>query len=337
MFRTLASFSATPRSASWRWSVAILAVLVSFILRYAGDAYFPPGFPYLTFFPAVILTTFLAGLWPGIAACLGCGVLAWYYFIPPYNSFGLTGTTSVALGFYAFICATDIAILEMMRRALRGQHAAREIANTEAEARRLMFHELQHRVSNNLAAIASLLKIQRRQIADPGAAKALDEAVNRINLVARMQRMLHDPEVQRVDFTRFLREMAADVLKSSGAERRITLALEGPPLWVGAQQSTPLGLIATEFISNAVEHGFAGDRRGTLTIRCAPREGERALLEIADDGPGLPPGFAIEDSPSLGLVIVRQFAIQLDAELEMRNAPAGGCVSRLDFPVRETE
>ncbi|MEI4484701.1 histidine kinase dimerization/phosphoacceptor domain -containing protein [Frigidibacter sp. MR17.14] len=333
MFRTLATLSVTPRTPAWRWSASVLAVLVAFILRYFGDPYFPPGFPYLTFFPAVILTTFFAGLWPGIACALACGVLAWYFFIPPYNSFDLTGTTSVALGFYAFICATDIAILEMMRRALTGQREAHDLAAEEAEARRLMFHELQHRVSNNLAAIASLLKIQRRQIADPGAARALDEAVNRINLVARMQRMLHDPDIQRVDFARFLREMAADVLKTSGAETRIELALDARPLTIGAQQATQLGLIATEFIANAVEHGFPGDRRGRLTIRCTPREGDRALLEVADDGPGLPEGFSPEDSRSLGLVIVRQFATQLDAEVEMRNGASGGCVSRLDFPV----
>ena len=59
------------RTPVWRgYAFAILAWLVAFALRYALAHAFPPGFPYLTFFPAVVLVAYYAGLRPAILA--GC-------------------------------------------------------------------------------------------------------------------------------------------------------------------------------------------------------------------------------------------------------------------------
>lgn len=332
MLQAISDWSLKPRSAAWRWAFAAMACLVAFVLRLWLDGALPAGFPYLTFFPAVILTTFFAGLWPGVAAAVTCGVLAWFYFIAPVHSFALGGASGVALAFYAFITSTEILILHLMHRAMAGLQAERTRSGELAEARKLMFHELQHRVSNNLAAVASLLKLQRRRVSDPAATRALDEAVGRIALVARMQRMLHDPGAQQIDFARFLHDMTRDVLQSTGAEGRIACRVEACPVVIGADQSIPLGLIATEFLSNAVEHGFPGDRSGRVEVRLAV-VGEQTLLEVRDDGVGLPEGFDIEETDSLGLQIARQFAQQIGAELTMAADAAGGTVSRLLFPL----
>lgn len=326
------------RSAVWRWSFAAIACLVSFALRYGLDDTLPAGFPYLTFFPAVILTTFFAGLWPGSVTALVCGIAAWFFFIAPVNSFALSGASGVTLAFYAFIVSTDIAIIHLMNRAMAGLQAERSRSAELAEARKLMFHELQHRVSNNLSAVASLLKLQRRKVSDPAAKRALDDAVGRIALVARMQRMLHDPGAQQIDFARFLHDMTHDVLQSNGAEGRIAHRVETCPVVIGADQSIPLGLIATEFLANAVEHGFPGDRAGNVQVRLEVIDGDeadpaQAMLEVRDDGVGLPQGFALEATESLGLQIARQFAQQIGAELTMAADAAGGTVSRLLFPL----
>lgn len=340
MLHAISDWSLVPRSAVWRWSFALLACIVSFALRYVLEGTLPAGFPYLTFFPAVILTTFFAGLWPGVATALVCGIAAWFFFIAPVNSFALSGASSLALAFYAFIVTTDILIIHLMNRAMAGLQAERSRSAELAESRKLMFHELQHRVSNNLSAVASLLKLQRRKVSDPAAKRALDDAVGRIALVARMQRMLHDPGAQQLDFARFLHDMTDDVLKSNGAEGRIKHRVEAEPVVIGADQSIPLGLIATEFLANAVEHGFPGDRAGSVQVRLARVESgspeddpAQALLEVRDDGVGLPQDFALDSTDSLGLQIARQFALQLDAELTMAADAAGGTVSRLLFPL----
>lgn len=100
-----------------RWSLAVACVLGAFGLRYAIDGLLPPGFPYLTFFPAVIATAFWCGRGPALAAAIASGLLAWYFFIAPQGSFGLSPGALVALGFYVFVVAVDIILIDFLRRA----------------------------------------------------------------------------------------------------------------------------------------------------------------------------------------------------------------------------
>ncbi len=118
-------------------------------LRAALDDVLPPGFPYLTFFPAVILTTYLCGLRPGITCAVLGGLAAWYQFLPPYGSFDLTGPTAVALVFYAFIVAVDIALIHTMHVSGDRLRAERGVTAALYDQQRTMFQELQHRVANN--------------------------------------------------------------------------------------------------------------------------------------------------------------------------------------------
>lgn len=315
-----------------RWGLALAAFLVAFGVRYELDGALPQGFPYLTFFPAIIIGAYFLGTGPGIGIAALSGLSAWYFFIPPFNSFALTGATVVALAFFVFIAATDIALIYLTQRALRALEAERRAKEVLAEQRRLMFHELQHRVSNNLATVSGLMKLQRRMVSDEGAGLALDDSVRRIDLVARIMRNLHDPSGQTVDMARFLADTGRDILESTGATSRVALDVRADPLLVGPDVSVPLGLIATELLANTLEHGFPGDSAGRIGVSLgAVSEGGRALLKIRDDGQGLPDDFDIDKTRSLGLSIARQFAKQLGGTLVMERRPEGGTEARLEF------
>lgn len=77
-------------------AVTLAMVALAWVARIPLDDPLPPGFPYATFFPAVDLTAFLFGVRLGSLSALPCGVIAWYYFIPPFHTFALDKATFIA-------------------------------------------------------------------------------------------------------------------------------------------------------------------------------------------------------------------------------------------------
>lgn len=114
----------------------MLACGLAILARGAIDAELPPGFPFLTFFPAVILTAYWFGLRPGIVCAILSGSAAWYLYIPPARVLTLDGAQATALAFYGVVVAVDLTLIEMMRMA--GQRDRR----SKAAIRRL--YEAQH-------------------------------------------------------------------------------------------------------------------------------------------------------------------------------------------------
>lgn len=331
IFQAISSLTLERRHPVVRWMFALLALAIAISLRWVLEDMLPAGFPFLTFFPAVMLTTFFCGVRPGIAVAVGF-LASWIIFIPPRWGVDFSSDAMVAMAFYTFIVITDIVLIHLMSRAMAHLNAERARSAQLAEQHRLMFHELQHRVSNNLAMVAGLLTIQRRRTRDETARKALDDAAQRIQLVARMQRLLHDPTAQDLDFGKFLHDMTHDLTEAAGVTGRVETALDCAPIRIFRDKAVPLGLIATELLSNSLEHGFAQGETGRLSVTLVRRD-EGAVLRIEDSGKGLPDGFSLETAGSLGLTIARQFAEQLGGVLEMKNRAGGGAVSELAFPL----
>ncbi|MFN7223872.1 MAG: sensor histidine kinase [Paracoccaceae bacterium] len=302
------------RSPLYQLTFATLAVVVSVGLRYYIDSALPSGFPYLTIFPAVILTGYFAGTRAGVAVAAACGLAAWYLFLSPIHSFALTAQSIVALCFYLLIVTTDLVLIHAMRFALTKLETEKARSDTLASANKTMFHELQHRVSNNLQVVASLLKMQRRNVADEGAKTALDQASARLQVVASIQRQLHNPKRQTTEMGQLLRNVLPEVVNSSALSDRVRLSFDVSPVMVNGDQATPLALIVVELVSNAVEHA-TNDGAIThlnLTVRS---KNDQAIFVVQDDGKGLPPDFVAEKSRSLGLRVALQFTEQLDGTL----------------------
>ncbi len=336
MIRTLHRWALTERPRRFNWTFAAIATVLAVIVRLILDDRLPSGFPYLTFFPAVILTSFFAGLWPGTVAAFACGIVSWYFFIEPTYSFALNSTSALALAFYAFIVATDIVLIYVMARSLRQVGKERARSDKLAVSRDLMFRELQHRVSNNFAVVSSLIKMQRHKISDPVALQVLDAVAGRLTLIARIQRELHDPASQSVDVSRYLEGLIGDIVTASEASEGIATSVRAQRVVVDSEKAIPIALIVTELLSNSVEHAFKGRSRGVVRVALDAIGDGTAMLMVEDDGLGLPDDFDIEATDSLGLSIARQLALQIGATLTMENTDEGSR-SSLMFPVEDPD
>lgn len=301
-------------------------------LRLVLDPLFPPGFPYLTFFPAVILASFLFGRGPGIVAGLVCGILAWYFFIPPARTFVLTRNTAVALIFYTGVVTVDILLVHWMQAANARLAAERERSRRLAEHAETLFVELQHRVSNNLQMVGAMLSLQRRTVSDGEAQRAIGEAAAKLQLIGRIQRRLYGSKGEPLALDAFVTALVEDLAASAGRPG-IRYAVEAhSALLLPPDRAIPLALIVAEAVANAIEHGFADRETGTIRVTvCA--EGAHLSLTIRDDGAGVPDSFDVARTDSLGLRIARNLAQGMGAELHVTAATPGTLVTLRNIPL----
>ncbi len=317
------------------YACAVLFSLIGLLVRFAVDPVMSAGFPYLTFFPAIVFSAFLFGTGPALLATVLCGVAANYFFMPPRGSFKVDETALVALAFYGVVTLVDVLLIHWMLAANRALAREREENRRLGELRRLMFDELQHRVSNKLQIIAALLSLQKRRVADPEAQRVLEEAARRVGLIGKISRALHDPTHDGLDVEAFLRQVGGEILDASGA-RQVRLSLDvAPDCRFSSRDAVPIALIFAECVSNAVEHGFGAGEGGSIAVR-VERDGDGLCLSVTDDGRGLPAGFSVEAGESLGLRIAATLARQMGGRFALEAGPEGRG-ARAELRVRRAE
>jgi two-component sensor histidine kinase len=191
--------------------------------------------------------------------------------------------------------------------------------------------EIHHRVKNNLQTVSALLRLQSRRIDDPSAAAALDEAVRRIASIALVHETLSNSDETTVAFDEVLSSLVTHSLELSPRMGQLKIERIGKIGSLESRLATPLSLVVTELIHNALEHGLATS--GTQLRIELQRYSNEGLVTISDDGVGLPDGFNLATSANLGLQIVLTLTEnELNGELKLESSEKG-TQAKLRFPL----
>jgi two-component system, sensor histidine kinase PdtaS len=225
--------------------------------------------------------------------------------------------------------------LVLVRDVTELRRRERELLTKEATIR-----EIHHRVKNNLQTVAALLRLQARRLSAPEARAALQEAVRRVGSIAIVHETLsHAPE-EIVDFDDIADRVAMMAGEVSSPEVRVTPKITGQFGMLPATVATPLAMVLTELLQNALQHGFgsttrsSGSDTGIIEV-VAARAPELLTVTVSDSGAGLPPGFDLENTTSLGLQIVRTLVEgELGGQISLRPRDGGGTTAVVDLPVR---
>lgn len=313
--------------------LAIAATLgicaAALLIRLAIDPLIPSGFPFLTFLPAVFAAGLLYGGRCGVIAGAVCALLARHFFLPRMENFALASGARSATVIFLLVTAAMMLLVYWMHRSTARLVRERERNAQLAQTRALLFRELQHRVSNNLQVAGALLTLQRSAVAEPAARHALEEAAMRLTVIGGISRQLYDLEGRPRPLHLLLDPLCADVVRASGRTDIGLVVHASEGLAIPPQAALPLGLIVAEAVANAIEHGFAGTG-GAIEVAAACREDGALVVEVADDGAGLKPGFDMTAHGGLGLKIARMLAKQLEGNFEL--VAGTGTVARLVIP-----
>jgi two-component sensor histidine kinase len=205
-----------------------------------------------------------------------------------------------------------------------------------------------HRVKNNLQTISSLLRLQGRRLEPGEGQEALREAERRVRSIALVHEILSREPGDEVPFDDIVSSLVVMARDSVVSDRPIEIRVSGDIGDVDAGVATSLAVVMAEILQNAVEHAFGegpsaadlpdapADRPvGHVDMRLAHSD-ERLDVEVRDDGCGLPEGFDIERTNSLGLSIVRDLVTsQLGGTIAMTSD--GGTVVAIEVPIQPHE
>jgi len=180
--------------------------------------------------------------------------------------------------------------------------------------------------------VAAVLRLQARRLTVPEGRAALEEAVRRVGSIALVHELLSTTLDESLPFDQVAERVISAVTELASGGGQVHLVRSGSFGVIPADVATPLAVVLSELVQNAVEHGLDG-RPGTLEVG-ATRVEDRLLVEVADDGVGLPEGFDPLTSDRLGLQIVRTLVEgELGGQLALTRRVAGGTSVTLNLPL----
>lgn len=225
--------------------------------------------------------------------------------------------------------AIDSALEGRRQKFLRAQaeaemRAARDRFEALANERAMLINEVNHRVSNSLQLIASLLQVQSAAQSDMKSAQILLDAYKRVAAVARVHKRLYSSaNVRFVDLADYLCGLVEDLRQSADQGGR-SLQFLASQTRIGTDFAIPIGLIVTELVINALKYAYpVGD--GPIRVK-AERNGDLITVQVEDDGVGI-----VETdwrkSRGIGNKIVMAMVEKIGGAINIERRPSGACIT----------
>jgi two-component sensor histidine kinase/CRP-like cAMP-binding protein len=192
----------------------------------------------------------------------------------------------------------------------------------------IAYREADHRAKNSIQLAVSILQLQARQAGNETASYHLEEASRRLTAIAAAHELGDEPRQSGIAVDQYL----ARICSSIGSGGRISFDVSTEAIRLPPKRAIPLGLIASEAITNALRHAFSGHEEGRIRIVLKREPGNQLLLLVQDNGHGLPDGAG----GGLGTQLIQGLAKQIQGKIGFGSAAAeGGCTFLLRFPEQE--
>ena len=194
-----------------------------------------------------------------------------------------------------------------------------------------LMEEVDHRVKSNLQIVAGLMELQLTRGGHTQVEDVLRDSINRIRSIAVVHEMLSQGDVKLVD----MKETARRILEitrqtSTHPDQHIAFRLSGARVMLPSKPATSLALVINEAVVNALEHAFQGRKRGAISVSLQ-EAADHILVQVHDDGRGLPEGFEPVRDGNLGMQIIHGLVTQ-DLRGELTLTGNDGTTLRVRLP-----
>ncbi|WP_185957223.1 histidine kinase dimerization/phosphoacceptor domain -containing protein [Gracilimonas mengyeensis] len=205
---------------------------------------------------------------------------------------------------------------------------------TSLKEKEVLLREIHHRVKNSLSTVSGLIELQLHETDSEEAKGVLQNSKSRIQSVALIHDKLYKTEsLARVELDVYLRDLVETIHETfTEYHEAVELTFDLDPIELDTDRAIPCGLLVNELVVNAYKHAFKRDKQGVLSIRLKVRR-NKILLEVSDNGPGLPDTYYKRDGGSLGTLLVDSFTEKLEAKMDINKEGEGTTLS-FTFPLK---
>ena len=213
------------------------------------------------------------------------------------------------------------------------QKHAEEKMKTALWEKEILLKEIHHRVKNNLQIVASMLRLQSRQIENAKARILFEESRNRVQAMSLIHERLYRTEnLAYISFREYVDELVANISAlPPGNASLIQKHIAVEEIILDVNHAIPCGLIINELVSNSLRHAFPDGRKGAIEIGMHRDKKGEMLLFVKDNGTGFPEGADLVNTKTLGLQLVLSLVKQLNGTIELDKS--GGTAIKIAFNI----
>ncbi|WP_312389185.1 histidine kinase dimerization/phosphoacceptor domain -containing protein [Chryseobacterium sp.] len=207
--------------------------------------------------------------------------------------------------------------LELKRKQIDEQNEQLKKLLAEKE---WLLKEIHHRVKNNLQIVISLLNTQSAYLDNEDALMAIQNSQHRMHAMSLIHQKLYQSDnLSMIDMSWYMYELINYIRECYSSENKIKFTVNAEKVFLDVAQAVPMGLIINEAVINTTKYAFPDDKKGEVTVSFKNTGNDDYELIISDNGVGLPAGFDMDATESLGMNLMRGLTDQLDGNFSIEN------------------
>ena len=218
-------------------------------------------------------------------------------------------------------CTGEIQRILVVAENITARKEAENGIRESLKEKDILLREIHHRVKNNMQLVVSLLALQADGSDNPDLENIFRTLQSRIFSMSLVhEKLYHYKHFSKINFREYIKDLVGELQKTFNGDTTdgdVVFNLNLDNEYLSIERAIPCGLILNELVVNAFKHAF-NDRSGCIiNVNFEKYSEGRCALTVSDNGPGLPEGFDIVKSESMGMLLLRELVSQLHGEIKI--------------------
>lgn len=182
-----------------------------------------------------------------------------------------------------------------------------------------LLSEVHHRVKNNLQLVISLLTLHGKNYQDKPLNDLMDEVSAKVKSIALIHEQLYSTgEFEKIHVQEYLEKLMQNFEALQAEKNSFEYEVKVDDLFFNLETVMPIGIIASELISNALK--YARIKNQDLFLSMAVHKTENGyIFSYHDNGPGIKAEIENSDKNTIGMSLIKSMVRQLQADSKSFN------------------